>query len=93
MTSLNKPKNLHPHAQYCNGIECEFYRPSYFRVVDNGTYYYPAWKHYGKLVSVVCDRCGKSNLKACVGLGQLDLCMICIDELTRGVSYLSYCDS
>lgn len=75
--------NFHSHTQHCDGMHCDFSRPSYFRVLDSGKYYYPAWKHYGRLVTVVCDRCGKSGLKSCIGFGQQDLCMICVEELTN----------
>ncbi len=74
-------KSMEP--EYCDGIHCEHARPGYFRILDFGKYYYPAWKHYGRPVSVACDRCGKSNLRACVGYGQQDLCMICVEDLTR----------
>jgi len=52
-------------------------------VVTQGTYHYPAWKHYGKKTTVICNRCGKQNLKASIGYGNTDLCLICVDKLTR----------
>lgn len=29
------------------------------------------------------DRCNRQNLRACIGYSQFDLCLYCIDELTR----------
>lgn len=49
-----------------------------------GKLYYPAYKHYGKEVVVVCDFCNKSSLKVCIGLNQTwDLCMKCVEELAQ----------
>jgi hypothetical protein len=78
-----------------HGRCCQHHKPAYYKVLEQGTYYYPAWKHYEKITTVVCDRCEKSNLRACVGLGSQDLCMMCIEELTRssidsGWGYDSY---
>ena len=56
---------------------------SYNKVIDFGSFYNPAWKHYGKYVIVGCDRCGKNNINSCIGFGSQDLCLICADELTR----------
>jgi hypothetical protein len=57
--------------------------PNYFKILDHGTYYYPAWKHYDREVNVLCDRCGESNIRACIGLGERDLCLMCMHELTK----------
>jgi hypothetical protein len=51
-------------------------------VYKYGTYYNPAWKHYGSETNVVCDRCKSSNLSVCIGHGSLDLCMMCIHEMS-----------
>ena len=58
-------------------------RTNYFRVIDYGTYYNPAWKHYERQVTVMCDRCGEVDIQACLGLGEKDLCLMCAHELTR----------
>lgn len=55
---------------------------SFVDVIDNGTYFYPAWKHYGKQVNVVCDRCATRNIPVCIGYGQRDLCLSCVSFLT-----------
>ena len=51
-----------------------------------GTYYNPAWKHYGVMTNVVCDRCHKDNLKACIGWQTFDLCLGCVQEVTDVVN-------
>lgn len=57
---------------------------SFDNVVNNGNYFFPAWKHYGnKNLAVNCDRCNKSNLQACIGYGEIDLCLNCVDILTN----------
>lgn len=60
-------------------------------IVANGIYYYPAWKHYGRVVTVICDRCQKHGLTACIGLNSQDLCITCVDELTKFGSNFRMC--
>jgi hypothetical protein len=48
-------------------------------IVEKGTFYYPAYKHYGKITNVCCDFCSKSNLDCCVGLDDKDLCLRCVE--------------
>ncbi|AYV76023.1 MAG: hypothetical protein Terrestrivirus4_71 [Terrestrivirus sp.] len=50
-------------------------------VVKKGMYFCPAYKHYGQKTNVVCDRCNKQNLKACIGYDNKDLCLKCVDNL------------
>jgi hypothetical protein len=53
-------------------------------IVKLGVYYYPANKHYaGNQISVVCDRCNKSNLVSCIGYKDKDLCLSCADMITQ----------
>ena len=59
---------------------------SYSIIAENGTYFFPAWKHYGRTANVVCDRCYKSNLSACIGYGEQDLCLTCADQMTCSVN-------
>jgi hypothetical protein len=55
----------------------------FIEVCKKGTFYFPAWKHYGKpSTTVICDRCGSRDLKACVGLLDKDLCMTCVHKIT-----------
>lgn len=52
--------------------------------IENGKFYYPAWKHYRSIESnVVCDRCDKTNLISCIGYGDnFDLCLNCVEFIT-----------
>ena|SRR5579872_6181535 len=56
-------------------------------ILKYGKYYFPATSHYSYSCSVICDRCNKTNLPACIGctLGDktYDLCMNCVDGLTK----------
>lgn len=52
-------------------------------IVKYGTYYYPADKHYYSGTVVQCDNCLKSNLKACIGYKNVDLCLGCADKITH----------
>ncbi len=51
------------------------------KVIENGTFYYPATKHYdnkkGTIVS--CDRCGTRDPPATLGFEQMDLCVNCLN--------------
>lgn len=55
---------------------------NYKEIVVNGQFYHPAWKHYARKCDVVCDRCQRHNLKACIGYGDMDLCLKCTDSIT-----------
>ena len=50
-------------------------------IVDHGTYYEPAWDHYGHKTSVKCDRCNRTNLIDSRGWTNYDLCMRCVNEI------------
>lgn len=57
---------------------------SFDSIINNGIYFFPAWKHYGNQnLTINCDRCNKSNLQACIGHGDIDLCLSCVDQLTN----------
>jgi hypothetical protein len=43
-----------------------------------GTYYNPAWSHYGGKCNVICDRCNKRHLDVCIGWNNKDLCWSCV---------------
>jgi hypothetical protein len=49
----------------------------------NGNYYNPAYSHYGKIVNVVCDMCHIANLKVSIGYDSTDLCMKCVDIISK----------
>lgn len=48
-----------------------------------GVYYNPAWQHYNAPTNVVCDRCKRTNLPVCLGYDSLDLCMLCVHEMSK----------
>ena len=52
-------------------------------IATKGSYYYPASKHYNVLTRVQCDRCRQTNLPACIGYQNADLCLKCADEVMR----------
>jgi len=56
-------------------------------VVKKGKYFNPAFLHYGYETCVVCDRCNRTYLMACIGYDindkGYDLCLTCVDELVR----------
>jgi hypothetical protein len=68
------------HAKHDN---FRFEHTGYYPLIDHGTYYYPAWKHYNRKTKVFCDRCHRQDLRAAVGYANFDLCLLCVDELTR----------
>lgn len=49
------------------------------RIVKEGNYYFPAWKHYREGVNVVCDRCARVQLSASIGYADQDLCLNCAE--------------
>ena len=57
----------------------------FHRVLKFGIFYRPAKSHYNFVYNkiVVCDRCGKMDLKLCVGYANIDLCLSCIDLLSE----------
>lgn len=62
-------------------------------IFENGTYYNPAWKHYGSNgMTVTCDRCKSSGLKICIGYESSDLCMACIMDISQELSSKSLID-
>jgi hypothetical protein len=70
-------------ALFAKNDNFRFEHQGYYPLLDHGTYYYPAWKHYNRKTSVFCDRCHRQNLRACIGYANFDLCLLCVDELTR----------
>ncbi len=55
-------------------------------ICKNGTYYFPASKHYGNPdANVVCDKCYKNKLNVSIGYGNYDLCLLCVDEITNPI--------
>lgn len=54
---------------------------SLLEVARRGTYFYPAYKHYGTVTNVQCDRCHRTNLKSSIGFNDKDLCLKCAENL------------
>jgi len=56
----------------------------FIKVCNFGTYFYPAYQHYGRVTNVRCDRCIKSGLRECIGYGDnLDLCLDCVKTINN----------
>ena len=64
------------------------------KILKNGTYYFPATKHYNNsATSVMCDRCHKINLNACIGFNIYDLCLLCIQDISNVYNPIKVDDS
>jgi hypothetical protein len=53
---------------------------------NRGTYYNPASKHYGG-GTVTCDRCNRTNIHSCIGLGNHDICLDCAASIEKTAIY------
>jgi hypothetical protein len=58
---------------------------SFINIVNFGTYFDPAIKHYNYQSSVTYDRCFKTDLDKCYGYHIRDLCVKCHDEITNPI--------
>ena len=58
-------------------------------ILDKGTFFYPASKHYNNGTTVTCDYCYKTHLVACIGYESYDLCIKCLDFVTRLYAFTS----
>lgn len=57
---------------------------NFTNVVKYGKYYYPAWTHYKREnANVVCDRCAKTKLVVSIGLENTDLCLQCVETVSK----------
>src|ERR1041385_9543122 len=52
-------------------------------ITKYGKYYNPASFHYNNKQSVMCDRCYKQNLSACIGYDKYDLCLDCVNIINN----------
>jgi len=54
-------------------------------VIRTGKIYLPSRHHYpnepGKQID--CTQCGKQNLKLCVGLANIDICLSCVHKYSK----------
>ena len=60
----------------------------YENICNFGQFFYPASKHYqlmGRTGNIIvnCDRCQNHNISACIGYGELDLCLKCANIITN----------
>lgn len=55
------------------------------QIARTGEYFFPASAAYPHIPEAVvnCDRCNKANLKACIHLGDRDLCLSCTEEVVN----------
>ncbi len=53
-------------------------------LLKNGVYYNPSYLHYPSSTSkkVQCDNCNKV-INVCIGHGEIDLCMLCVNKFTQ----------
>src|SRR5271154_5824803 len=59
----------------------------YQNVCQYGQFYNPACSHYGyNSANVVCDKCKKHHLDVCVGYDKYDLCLKCVQEISKNCS-------
>jgi hypothetical protein len=72
-------------------------KSSVLGLIINGTFYCPAFKHYGETpLNVECSVCGKSNLVSAIGYGSqdnqagsYDFCLECVDKITNSFNFNS----
>jgi hypothetical protein len=76
------------HSNISKGINFN-YKISYQIIVENGLFYYPAYKHSEKKTSIECYKCKKSELKSCVRYDKYNLCMLCVEETTKDIHHLN----
>lgn len=55
---------------------------SFSDIAKYGKYYNPANLHYNTTTRVMCDRCKRNNLIACIGYLDQDLCLPCAEQVT-----------
>lgn len=56
---------------------------SFADIVKYGKFYNPASLHYGNNTSVMCDRCKRKRLNACIGYMNEDLCLECTEYIVN----------
>lgn len=55
-------------------------------IINRGQLFCPAYLHYGKNpLNVRCCYCGIDNLACCVGFDTYDLCMDCVNTITKSL--------
>lgn len=57
-----------------------------FEVISRGTFFYPAFKHYGITPRYVsCNLCANPNITSCIGYQNYDICLSCTDSLLNRI--------
>jgi len=57
-----------------------------FEVIIRGTFFYPAFKHYGIVPKYVsCNLCANPNIISCIGYQNYDICLSCTDSLLNRI--------
>lgn len=52
----------------------------YTAILERGTFYFPAGAHYGNPdAKIICDRCKRSGIPACIGFERNDICLPCAE--------------
>ena len=58
---------------------------------DYGTYYNPASLHYANVTAnVTCNRCYQDQLRVCIGYKNIDLCLLCVDQIIHNRGIINY---
>ncbi len=55
----------------------------YITIVREGTFYYPATKHYDGKGPVACDFCFVEGIDSCISYEDYDLCLSCVNEIVK----------
>lgn len=63
----------------------------FVNVLLKGKLYFPALDHYreqneNNIVSVICDKCKRLDLVACIGFFCFDLCLSCANDITKSLA-------
>ena len=63
--------------------------PHIVHAAFNGMYYSGANARYTQaVVPLWCDMCGKEPLQACIGAKGVDLCLTCVENIYRAITFL-----
>jgi len=68
-----------------------FNKQKIMELVKKGTYYNPAYQHYGQEGNVFCDKCKKQDLLVCIGYETNDLCLQCVQEVVECMNQPGKC--
>ena len=67
----------------------ELLPPHIAHAAFNGMYYSGVNARYTQaVVPLWCDMCGKEPLQACIGAKGVDLCLTCVENIHRAITFL-----